>query len=322
MLRGLDRDRLLVSIADAHHGIVDLDDLRSVGYGRTAIQDRARARLLIRVFHGVYLVAPHPLTRQAREQAALRACGPGSVIGLRSAAAFDRLMIWDGPVEVVTPTHKRLQRGLHPRVGDVDKFDIRERDGISYTTTSRTLADLATVLGPAELERIVHEAEFRKLLRDGPVRRAIERAGPRRNTAALLAALGRRRRLVGRVDSDPEKRFARFLAERGYPPTEHGVPFPLGGRPVHLDVLFRAQWFGVEVDGDPHKTEERFHSDRLRDLAFEAEHGLRIARVTEPQIDDTPDELDGLLWAALQRRDPSLRRGTRQIRAPIARKHL
>lgn len=220
------------------------------------------------------------------------------------------------------PTHRRRQPGLHPRTLPLERWDLTTVDGVQRTTRHRTLADLPIVLGHGEIERVVHEAEFRKHLQEGSVRRAIERSGNHLRTAVLEAALDRRRRLVGSLDSDPERRFARFLGERGYPRTEHNVPFVLGGRDVRLDVLFRDQWLGVEVDGGTHRSEDRFHADRLRDLRFEAEFGLPIVRVTEPQVDDTPDELDGLLWATLLRRDPSLRRADPSILRPIARKHL
>lgn len=316
------RERMLHALAASQHGIVDHEQLRELGFAANTIYARRKAELLVRVFHGVYLLPPHPLTRDAREMAALRSCGPESAIGFRSAAARDRLLIWDGPVEVIVPTHQRRQRGLHPRTFPLEPWDVSVVDGLRRTTKARTLADLATVLGAGEIERVVHEAEFRKQLVDVSVKRAIERAGPRRNTKALEAALARRRRLVGSLDSDPERRFARFLGERGYPPTEHNVPFLLGGGEVRLDVLFRSAWLGVEVDGDPHKSERQFHADRQRDLRFDAEHGLTVLRVTEPQIDDSPDDLDVLLWRALLRRDPELRRVAPSFRHPIARKHL
>lgn len=317
-----ERERLLQKLAAAQHGIADHGQLRELGFAAKTIYARAQAGLLVRVFHGVYLLPPHPLTRDAREMAALRSCGPEAAIGLRSAAARDGLLIWDGPVEVVVPTHQRRQRGLHPRAFPLERWDVTVVGGLRRTTRARTLADLPTVLGVGEIERVVHEAEFRKQLVATSVRRAIERAGRRRNTAALEAALTRRRRLVGSLDSGPERRFARFLGERGYPPTEHNVPFLLGGSEVRLDVLFRSAWLGVEVDGDPHKSERQFHADRQRDLRFEAEHGLTIVRVTEPQIDDGPDDLDRLLWRTLLRRDPALRRGAPSFQHPIARKHL
>lgn len=317
-----DRDRLLADLAASQHGIVDHRQLRDLGFSADAILQRRKAGGLVDVFRGVYRVPPHPLTRQARETAALRACGPAAAIGLRSAAAHDGWLIWDGPVEVVVPTHRRRQPGLHPRTLPLTRWDVRVVDGMRRTTRQRTLADLPMVLGPGAVERVVHEAEFRGHLAEGAVRKAIARGPRHRWTGALEEALSRRRRLNGTVDSGFERRFARFLAERGYPRSQHNVPFLLGGNEVRLDVLFREQWFGVEVDGDAHKTERQFHADRARDLRFLAEYDLPVVRVTEPQLDDGPDELDASLWAALTRRDPTLRRAAPQIAHPIARKHL
>lgn len=309
-------------LAAAQHGVVDHRQLRELGFSVDAILERRKAGALVDVFRGVYRVPPHPLTREARETAALRACGVQAAIGLRSAAAHDGWLIWDGPVEVVVPTHRRRQPGLHPRTLPLDRWDVTTVHGLRRTTRHRTLADLPIVLGEGEIERVVHEAEFRKHLREGPVRRAISRSGRHLRTTMLEGALDRRRRLVGDLDSGLERRFARFLAERGYPPTEHNVPFRLGGHDVRLDVLFRDAWIGVEVDGGPHDGTERFHSDRARDLRFEAEFGLTVVRVTEPQVDETPDDLDASLWATLLRRTPELVRVSPGISRPIRRRHL
>lgn len=89
----LERERLLHDLAASQHGIVDHRQLRELGFCADTILERRKAGALVNVFRGVYRVPPHPLTREARETAALRACGEHAAIGLRSAAAHDGWLI-------------------------------------------------------------------------------------------------------------------------------------------------------------------------------------------------------------------------------------
>jgi len=298
------RDAVLLGAARRAGWVLAARELRALGLSRSAIQRRLDTGLLVALFHGVYLVGRTEPTRGERQRAGLKACD-GLALGRRSAAVAHGVMArWDGPVEVCVARPRRRQRGLVPLRRDYGPEDVTWREGVPVTTLAVTLCDLAEVLSPEALDRVVHEAEFRRKLDVAVVARAMARRPRRPGYRALRAALAKRRRLVdGRLDSKLERRFHAFLEARDYPPSEHNVSFDFDdGGQASVDVLFRAQWLAVEVDGGPHQTVNGFHADRRRDRRLEAEWGLMVLRVTEEDIDERPDALDAELRAALARR--------------------
>ncbi|MBJ7332572.1 MAG: hypothetical protein JHC95_21935 [Solirubrobacteraceae bacterium] len=154
-----------------------------------------------------------------------------------------------------------------------------------------------------ELDRAVHEAEFRKLLRVDAVDQAIARAGRFHGKPLLLRALPRRRPLDGSIASNLEKRFHYFLRDYDYPPTKHNARFALSDtEEISIDVFFPDHWLGIELDGGPHDSVNRFHSDRRRDRGVLAVHDLLIIRITEEDLIERPDEVDHDLRIQLERR--------------------
>ena len=214
-------------------------------------------------------------------------------------------MAWDGPVETVPTSPRRKQPGLHPRHRLLSSGEATTVNAVPVTTVAATLCDLATVLSPAALAQAVHEAEYRNKLAVTEVDRLLALHPRRPGCAELRALIAARRPVVGSLNRGLERRFHAFLAARDYPPTEHNAPFVVAGVPVSVDVLFRAEWLAVEVDGDVHKSARNFASDRRRDRGLQAELGLPVIRVTEADL-DRPTELDADLRAALARRSQRL----------------
>jgi hypothetical protein len=64
---------------------------------------------LHRIHRGVYAVGHTRLTREARFLAAVKACGPGTVLSHRSAAILHELLSPDGhPIEDTAPSRHRV----------------------------------------------------------------------------------------------------------------------------------------------------------------------------------------------------------------------
>lgn len=297
-------DERIVAAARRERWVLSTDELRALGVEAGAVHRRVRTGWLTTIFRGVHLVGRSTPTRDELQRAALKACD-GVGLARRSAAVVHGLIArWDGPVELCVTMKRRKQKGLTPLLRGYGPEDITWRSGLPVTTVAVTLCDLAEVLTPEEVDRAVHEAEFRKKLNIVAVERAMARHPGRPGSKALRAALGKRRRSVdGRLDSKLERRFHDFLHARGFPASEHNVAFDFddGGK-ASVDVLFRPQWLAIEVDGGPHQTVNGFHADRRRDRRLEAEWGLTVLRVTEEDLDERPDALAAELRAALARR--------------------
>src|SRR5688572_22895004 len=96
------------SVAEAQEGVIGLAQLRALGLSESAVRQRVRKGLLVRLHRGVYALGHRVLSRRARWIAAVLACGPDAVLSHRDAAALwgirkdNRSMI-----DVTAPRHRK-----------------------------------------------------------------------------------------------------------------------------------------------------------------------------------------------------------------------
>ena len=181
-------DVRVARLAAREHGVLSLDELRACGLNREAVGVRVCNGRLHPLHRGVYAVGHANPTLEGLFLAAVKACGPGAVLGHYAAAVLWRLLTWDGRrVEVTvrgagTRAHPRLR--VH-RTAHLEPGDVRVRDGIPVTSPARTLLDLASVLGYAPLRRAARQAQSLGLVTLGELVAVLEQPGPRRGRANL-----------------------------------------------------------------------------------------------------------------------------------------
>ena len=211
--------------------------------------------------------------------AALLACGPGAVLSHRSAA-----MLWDlrqgaTPIpDVSVPRSRERRPGIRMhRPRRLDRRDITVVDGFRVTTVARTLADMAAVTTPQQLETIFEAALRRDLL---DMRRALELCHGRRGTRHL-------RRLIAQATapeptrSELEKRFRRQCRKRGLPLPSFNVLVS----DLDVDAYWQKENLVVELDSwEFHRTRAAFERDRARDAKLVAA-GHRVMRFTWRQLE-------------------------------------
>jgi len=78
----------------------------------------------------------------------------------RASTASCRARNWS---ILAVPRHRRVRRGVLIHEVTLAPDEITTERGIPVTTPVRTLLDLAEVLTPNQLERAVHETEYRRL---------------------------------------------------------------------------------------------------------------------------------------------------------------
>jgi very-short-patch-repair endonuclease len=283
-------------LAQRQLSVATFRQLDDAGLGRKGIERRAANGSLHRRFRGVYLIgSPVPLPGAA-ELAAVLACGSGSLISHRSAAVLWGLCDPMGPVHVtVVREHRRSREAI--RVTQVAKLDPRDCSmvrGIPVTAPARTVIDFAAEAEDDELEAAISEARALKLIADGDLEAAIERAGPRRGVPRLRRLL-RAENDNGYTRSKAE-RLMRRLARQA------GLPQPLCNRPLHgynVDFLWPVQRLVVEVDGYQfHGHRSAFERDRKKDQVLVAA-GYRVIRVTWQQLQHEPIRVAAAIAAAL-----------------------
>jgi hypothetical protein len=201
-------------------------------------------------------------------------------------------------VDVTTPRRLPRRDGIRVHARALDPASLTTIDGLRVTTPAQTVFDLATALGADALARATNEAFVLGIVTEKELRATLSRNARRKGCAAfrrLLERLG----IAGPVRSPLEIRLHQFLRARGFPPWESNARLRIGDEWIVPDILWRDQGVFVEADGrGPHSAPLNFASDRRRDRRARVE-GWKPVRVTDPDLELRPDELESDLWALL-----------------------
>jgi very-short-patch-repair endonuclease len=249
------------------------------------------------MYRGVYLVGhPVPLPG-ALELGAVLACGVRAFVSGRSAAGlWGMIAMPDGPVHV-TVVRRWCDSRDNLRVHATDHLDARDRRalrGIPVTAPARSLIDFAADADDDELEAAVSEARALRLIRDGELEAALDRAGIRAGVARmrwLLSVEGDHGYTRSRAE-----RLMRRLARQA------GLAQPLCNHPLHgyrADFLWPAEKLVVEVDGYQfHGHRSAFERDSKKGQVLAAA-GYRVIRVTWLQLVHEPLRVAAVIASAL-----------------------
>ncbi|HEY5143840.1 MAG TPA: DUF559 domain-containing protein [Solirubrobacteraceae bacterium] len=265
--------------------------LLGLGYTPAAIHLRVAAARLHRVHRGVYSVGHPVLAREGRWMAAVLACGQGTDLSHRAGAALWELLPARGPIEVTTGPGRRAPAGLilH-QTRRLDPSERTTRRGIPVTTVERTIADLAGVVSPPRLERVLARAEALELV-DVPTLLACAHHRP--GAAALRALLADW--IPSLTRSELEDRLLAVVLGASLPRPE--VNARLSG--YEVDLLWRSARVVAEADGHGyHGSRAQVERDRRRDAVLTA-RGYRVLRFTWQQVTRRPGEVLRALGAAL-----------------------
>ena len=229
---------------------------------------------------------------------AVLAAGPCAVLSHRSAGrCWGLLRQGPGRPEVTRPKSHRTRDGIVAHQGKIPSDELETVRGIPVTSVSRTLFDLAGLLGPQQLEQALNEAEVRGLTSSVAVPELLRRHPHRRGAADLRLAL--EGGFSGVTRSELERRFAELIAEHGLPKPRRNAQVAIRGRFFEVDCVWDGERAIVELDGHAaHGTRRAFEADRRRDRMLLSE-GWRPMRVTWRQLRDEPqaviDDLKHLL---------------------------
>jgi very-short-patch-repair endonuclease len=279
-------DVAVARFAADHHGIAGLEDLRGAGLSPRMVQHRARTGRLHRVFPTVFAVGHPGLTRDGWRYAAVRACSPGAVASHLMAGALwglrrsDRLEVTvakggSGPKTVAV--HET-------RVLGAPHMDVVRN--IPVTSLARTLVDLAEVLAPDRLERVLDHAGRHETFDRAALQTVLDELPGRHGAPKLRELLGSPS--PGPTRSELEDAFLALCRRGGLPTPRLNVHLALGDRLVEADALFAEHGLIVELDGAAtHDTTPAFHADRRRD-AIAAAAGFQTLRYTWERVTREP----------------------------------
>ena len=293
-------------LAARQHGVVARFQLLAAGVSAEQIQRRLQAGRLTALHEGVYLVGAVAPTH-ANEMAALLAYRLAATLSHRSAAALWELLPYPATVPVwvtIAPERGASRPRIEAFRSRLDPRDVRNRDRMAVTSPPRTVLDCAAIIPDAyELERLIAEANFRRLASEAELRAQLERNPGKRGNRRLLAVLD----LPGgpqRTRSRAERALLRLLRERRIEGFEANAR--VAG--YEVDLLWRDRGLAVEVDGwDAHSGRVAFERDRLKAASLSAA-GIAVMPVTGRQVLNDPDGVVARLVAALRAAAPTARR--------------
>jgi len=245
------RERRLLGLSVRQHGVVSLAELRTLGFSDA-----------------------------------------GAVLSHRSAAALHGLRPSSSRRTELTVCHASRSElpGLRVhRSSTLSDGDVGIVDGIPCTNPSRTLFDLAAVLGQDALDRACDRAEALCLVDIRALDRLARR--PARGVRNLRRALDGLGAGGEGTRSELELKFRALCRQAGLPPPEVNAWIALGGGHALIDFLWRRQRVAVETDGFRfHRDRRSFTRDRRRDQLLGLE-GWRHARFTWEQVMDEPEHM-------------------------------
>lgn len=289
-------DLTISALARRQHGVLSRWQLLEMGVSREQVAVRLRARRLVAMHRGVYLlgaVAPP----YANEMAALLAYRLNATLSDWSAAALWDLLPYPAtsPVWITVPSARNASRpGIQTRRATLDCGDVRRKHGMALTSPPRTILDCAAVLPANRLEALVAEAHYRRLASEKELCDQIKRNPGKRGILALRSAL----ELPGgpmRTRSPAERWLLALLRSRGI--TGFRTNVRVAG--YEVDFYWRDARLAVEVDGyDAHSGRVAFERDRLKAANLKA-HGVSVMPVTGRQIRTDPNGVISRLSRAL-----------------------
>jgi len=292
---------VLSALVGRQHGVVARRQLRQVGLTSSMIDRWIEGRRLVPLHRGVYAVGHRRLRREGFWLAAVLAAGRGAVLSHREAAALHGLRPAERTsVDVTVAAQRRVVGVQIHRVERLGAEDATTVDGIPVTTVARTLVDLAAVVAPQALLKVLDEAERSHRLDVRAIEAVLARTRGRNGRGhermrAALTELTRTGTTVTR--SWLEERFVALVDAQGLPrPSSNAWTAAM-----EVDAAWPAARLVVELDGwGPHGTRQAFQRDRMRSNDLQAE-GWTVLRFTHADVVHRPAETAERVGRALRR---------------------
>lgn len=280
------------------HGVVSARQLGALGYSGDQISYAASAGRLMRLHRGVYAVGHLRLSWTGRCLAAVLASAPALASHATAGRLWGLLRYEPATFDVTASTRRRAKarvRVHHARLSEPDEAIC---DGVPVTSVARTVLDLAGILSPSGLERVLERAEDLGLFDLAALEELLGRVTRHRGVAALRASLALYSDGRAFTRSGLERRFLSLVKEAGLPAP--AMNFNVLG--FELDAYWQEERFAVEPDVyATHGSRAAFERDRLRaeDLKLA---GVEMLRITGQRLDREPDRAIERVAALLERR--------------------
>jgi very-short-patch-repair endonuclease len=289
-----DIDVAIAALAARRAGAFSLAEVGDLGGDRWLARRRVEAGRWQPRPGGTFVLAGHPPSLAQARHLALLAAGPAAALSHECAAELHRLDgIRRGLVVVTLPHTRRLLHlpdvAIH-RIDDLVDLDVTVVDGARTTTPTRTVIDLAAVVGDVRLQRAIESAIVGRQTRFTDLAATLRRVRRQGKTGVTRLV-----RVLDRLDGEapPASELERHLTKVMRRAGLRGVrqyPLPWDAEPIDgcVDVAVEASRLIVESDGRSwHARLDAMAKDRRRDrMALRA--GWETLRFVHKDLVDDP----------------------------------
>jgi very-short-patch-repair endonuclease len=301
-------DAAAIELAELQCGAFARWQLLGRGVTVDLIKRRVRDQRWCVALPGVYVLAGVPGSFEQRLWIGWLAVGPGAVVSHESAAQLHAIP--DVVRDRVTLTtahgwHQRLSGIVVHQLDDVLGDHRMALRGLPVTTPARTVVDLAAVVHPARLARIVedtHHARIASHLEVGRCMASVARRG-KPGIGRLARVLDHLTATNSKSMSKLERMLFEVLSAAGLPRPVSQFPFP--GRQFTngcVDAAYADVKLIIEVDGRTwHTRISAIKRDHERDAAA-ARHGWQTLRLLWEHVDSDPAGMAMLIRDVLRER--------------------
>ncbi len=303
----MEADVRIALMAEGQYGVFSRRQASACGYSSDVIDGRLASGVWVREFRGVYRVAGSPASEHSRVMAAVLAAGCGACASHLTAAELWRFEgTKAGFVEVAVPDRRdvHLPQVVVHRPRQLAIKDRTQIGAIAFTTPTRTILDVASVLNPLQLELALDDALRRRLVRVRPLLARVTGMPPQgRRGIPILRTLVADRTGDARSESSLETLFLRLIARTRLPrpSQQHTVTRDDGSFVARVDFAYASSRIAIEIDGYAfHEGRQRWDRDRARqnDLIDE---GWTVLRFTKTDIEGRQISVIASIRKALDR---------------------
>lgn len=288
----MDRDRELSALAVLQGGVVRHDQAFERGFTKGQIGQRVRVGRWTPVGRfGYRLIDMDGMQNVVRAAVTVL---PDAVVSHESAAeihGFPKMARGIAAVTVHTRTTHTFPNVVVHRCHDLMDEHVVEVTGLSVTSISRTIVDLASQLTENHLAAILGSLITDRRVVTAGVQVVLDQVARRGKPGIQKIRSILEGRDVGPRDGTPlERAGALVLRSRGIPEPLFEFPLPWDAK-RRFDAAFPKAKLAIEWDSRKwHELAEAFASDRERDREA-LMHGWRIVRFTWLDVTERPDEV-------------------------------
>lgn len=293
---GVNLDRRIALIAGSQHGAFNHRQAAAAGASRDQIKRRLESGEWTALDRGTYGLESSAATWHREVIAAVLSKNRAFASGFTAGRLHRLPDCWNSTPEITIPFTGSARSAIARvrRRSDFTAIEVTMVDGIPVSSVPETVFDLARVMRPGRLRRVIDHALALDHATVDDLRGVLTRVeGSRlKGTVAFRESIAELSDDYVPSQTALERLLFDALEGHGLPPIDRQVSMPWWDRlPHRVDAVIHDWRLILEADGRAYHTKrDDFERDRERDNLAVA-HGYRVMRFTWRMLTDGPEQV-------------------------------